>query len=314
VLICATVANALASIVIPVWNGAATLAATLASAMAQSYQPAEIVVVDDGSTDNTATVLAGFGDRITVIRQDNQGPARARNAGAAAARGDYLSFLDADDRWLEQKLELTIQALRAKPGAVMAYCDAMQADGRRLVPEAMAHAPSRAEMLARWWPILPSTAVIKRAEFLAAGGFDSAFRRPGWEDAEFFVRLRERGDFAYLPDPLARYQATMNPERAARYANNYELFAERLRARYGRAAELLLHESRTYAARAMGFKGLIEMAAGARAQARRSLWRAIRLDPWQARNYPRLIRTLLPAALARVLTGRTRQASGAASG
>ncbi|HLH77063.1 MAG TPA: glycosyltransferase family A protein [Candidatus Binataceae bacterium] len=303
-------ANPLASIVIPVWNGAATLAATLSSAMAQSYRPAEIVVVDDGSTDATATLLASFGDRITLIRQDNQGPARARNAGAAAARGDYLSFLDADDRWLEQKLELTIRALRDKSGAVMAYCDAMQPDGHPLVPAAMAHAPSRAEMLARWWPILPSTAVIKRAEFLAAGGFDPSFRRPGWEDAEFFVRLRDRGEFVYLNQALVCYQATMNPERAARYANNFALLATRIRARYGGAGEPLLRESRAYAARALAYKGLIEMGAGARAQARRSLWRAIRLDPRQARNYPRLIRTLLPAALARALTGRTRHANG----
>ncbi|MBE3604183.1 glycosyltransferase family 2 protein, partial [bacterium] len=97
------------SAVIPVYNGAATIARAVASVLAQRYDGAvETIVVDDGSTDSTRAILAGFGDHIRTIHQPNRGPAAARNVGARLAAGEYLAFLDADDEWMPEKLARTV--------------------------------------------------------------------------------------------------------------------------------------------------------------------------------------------------------------
>jgi glycosyltransferase involved in cell wall biosynthesis len=311
----AIVANPVVSVVIPALNAEDRIGATLESVFAQDYRPIEIVVVDDGSSDRTLARVERLlspplpaSINSVIVHQENQGPARARNSGAAHATGQYLAFLDDDDEWLPDRLHRCVEALTDSPAAAMVYSDARQPGGQRLVPGTMAHAPSMREMLTRWWPILPSTAVIRRSAFAACGGFSPAFRHPGWEDAEFFVRLREQGEFIYLPDALVLYHATMNHQRAARYAANLEIFETSIRIRYGLEARALLRESREFAARSMAYKGLIEMGMGQRVHARRSFLRALRLSPWQFRNLLRLLRTFMPAALARALSGRTRQA------
>ena len=103
--------NSLVTVIIPVYNCAAYIAEAVDSALAQEGVATEIIVVNDGSTDNTLGVLRGFGDRIRVIDQKNAGPPAARNAGLAAARGDYIAFLDADDVWIQGKLAAQVRHL-----------------------------------------------------------------------------------------------------------------------------------------------------------------------------------------------------------
>ena len=91
------------------------------SALAQTWDALEIIVIDDGSTDNTADVLADYGDKITFIRQENQGVAAARNTGMQAASGDYFAFLDSDDIWTPWKLDLQMAAFAQDPRIVLAY-------------------------------------------------------------------------------------------------------------------------------------------------------------------------------------------------
>src|SRR5271156_2731884 len=111
------------SVVIPIYNGAATIGRALQSLFDQTFTDFEIVCVDDGSTDDTPSVLAGYGDRIRVIRQSNRGLPGARNAGVAASRGQLIALIDHDDQWLPQKLELTVTALEADPGSSLVYSD-----------------------------------------------------------------------------------------------------------------------------------------------------------------------------------------------
>src|SRR5258708_38497596 len=93
------------SVVIPTYNDEGTIAGTLDSVFAQRFDGGfEVIVVNDGSTDGTRAVLAKFGDRIRVIDQENRGVARARNAGIAAAAGEYIALLDGDDTWMEDML------------------------------------------------------------------------------------------------------------------------------------------------------------------------------------------------------------------
>ena len=88
------------SIIIPVYNGAATIDRALASVFAQTFTDHEIVICDDGSTDDTSAVLARYGDKVRVVRQPNRGLPAARNAAVAASRGELLALIDHDDEWL----------------------------------------------------------------------------------------------------------------------------------------------------------------------------------------------------------------------
>ena len=108
-------ANPLVSVIIPSWNAAAFLPAAVASIREQRYEPIEIVVVDDGSTDGTESAVAALGPGVRYFRQDNRGPAAARNRGLAGARGEFIAFLDADDRWPRHKLSIQLARLLAEP-------------------------------------------------------------------------------------------------------------------------------------------------------------------------------------------------------
>src|SRR5271156_1944419 len=103
------------SVIIPVYNGARTISRALESVFHQTFTDYEVVVVDDGSTDDTPSVLAGYGDKIRVVRQANRGLPAARNAAVAASRGELLALIDHDDQRLPQKLQLAVAAMRSPP-------------------------------------------------------------------------------------------------------------------------------------------------------------------------------------------------------
>lgn len=110
------------SVVIPTYNGAATISASIRSALEQSYQPYEIIVVDDASTDDTRAVVGAFGDAVRYVQLiSNNGPSVARNKGMELATGDYISFLDHDDIWHNDKLALMNSILEARPDIEFLY-------------------------------------------------------------------------------------------------------------------------------------------------------------------------------------------------
>jgi glycosyltransferase involved in cell wall biosynthesis len=110
----------LISCIVPVFNGERYLGETLESILAQTHRPIEIIVVHDGSTDGTARVTAGYDERVRYLKQDNAGPAAARNLGLDAARGDFVAFLDADDLWHAEKLERQMACFETRPE--LDYC------------------------------------------------------------------------------------------------------------------------------------------------------------------------------------------------
>lgn len=112
------------SVIIPTYNRAHCVGEAIKSVLDQTYKNFEIIVVDDGSTDNTEEVLATFGDKIRVIRQENRGVSAARNAGIREARGEWLAFLDSDDLWLPDKLAIQIAGLHRYPEAIAHMVDA----------------------------------------------------------------------------------------------------------------------------------------------------------------------------------------------
>ena len=186
--------------------------AAIESALAQTAAPLEIIVVDDGSTDETPEVLASFGDRIRTFRTQNQGAAAARNFGVAQARGEYIAFLDADDLWRSDKLELQLACFAADPGIGLVHCAHTMfsehgseegSDEPRI--DGMEGWVARDLLLLRQHVINPgSSIVIPRRIFDEVGGFDTTLRVS--EDWDLCYRIATRYRIGYVPQTLFRYR------------------------------------------------------------------------------------------------------------
>lgn len=204
------------SLVIPVYNGASALTRALNSVFAQTVAPAEIIVVDDGSTDGSAAIAQGFGDRVRVISQANAGVSAARNRGVAEGRSELVAFLDADDEWMPSFLE-TIRRMVAAYHDCGMYCTAYArhfANGTE-VPCLVRGLPDRSP---HWIGILPdyfriaaisdppawtSATVVHREALESVGGFPVGVA--SGEDLLTWARIAARRPVAYASVPLARF-------------------------------------------------------------------------------------------------------------
>ena len=175
------------SVIIPVFNGADRLAEAVASARAQLRSGDEIIIVDDGSTDDTAGVIASFGAAVVSFRQDNAGPAAARNHGLRKAIGNVIAFLDHDDLWAPHRQTAMLEALHADETAdvvVGKVKTVIDADA----PQPLADDPRFAPGYRPWH--LPAL-LIRRAVFDRIGGFEERLRHA--EDVDWLMRAREGG-------------------------------------------------------------------------------------------------------------------------
>ena len=201
------------SVIVPSYNQARFVAATVDSALAQTYPEVEILVVDDGSTDDTRAVLAAYTDRIRYIYQENRGLAAARNTGFLASRGDYLLFLDGDDLIHPEKIARHVSVLETEPECGLVYSAWQQIgeDGTRVLGEVRpgAHGQVLTRLLLRRFFFFPSAAVVRRACFERVGLFDESL---AWgEDADMWLRLARAGyAFGYLDQPLLQYRIHPN--------------------------------------------------------------------------------------------------------
>ena len=197
------------SVVIPSYNAARWLGESVDSILAQSSPPGEVVVVDDGSTDDTAAVLRAYGDRVRVVQGDHGGLAAARNLGLAVARGDWIAFHDADDVALPDRLERLEAYLARTPGAEAVFADGEQlGGGARIVPRTLVP-----RVDGRWlttgdlfdgFPAYYQSALVARDALDAAGPFDPAYRIHPDHDHAF--RLFARARVTYLDAVLFRYR------------------------------------------------------------------------------------------------------------
>jgi glycosyltransferase involved in cell wall biosynthesis len=174
------------SVIIPVHNGEAHIAEAIASVQAQTLTPFEIIVVDDGSTDQTFSVLSRLGDAIRLVRQANQGPAAARNTGLALSQGELIAFLDADDLWMPDKLETQVQPLVVQPEVGYSVS--------RVKFELEPGMPMPEGFRKEWLDTEPvgyllSALVARRSTFDRVGLFDPALRLS--EDVDWFARAKD---------------------------------------------------------------------------------------------------------------------------
>ena len=193
----------LVSVIIPTFNRAWCLKKAVDSVLAQDYTHFELIVVDDGSTDGTHDLLAGYGKAVTVIEQTNQGVSAARNRGVAASTGSLIAFLDSDDYWYPQKLTAQVDFFLSNPEAFICQTEEIWIrNGKRANPKkkhqklsGMIFEPSLALCL-----ISPSAVMMRKPFFMKMNGFDESL--PACEDYELWLRITCRYPVYLLPKPL----------------------------------------------------------------------------------------------------------------
>lgn len=249
--------NPLISILVCTHNRSHLIRETLASIFAQAYEPVEIIVVDDGSTDDTPAVMERYGDRITYHRLiANQGIAEARATAGRLAHGDLIAYQDDDDLMPADRLTVLTNALQRFPSAVFAVGDLAVIDeqgrrtGSRWLPQKEGQS-SDARLVedghsAVLWPtlpVLPHTTLFRRRDGERVGWFDPTFRYAA-EDKDFFARLGALGPIAYVPEVVSLVRRghaslTANSLRTEYWAMHlYEKHLELLAADGKRAAPL----------------------------------------------------------------------------
>jgi hypothetical protein len=184
------------SVIVPTYERRDDVCRAVASVVAQQYQEWELIVVDDGSTDGTEEALRQFGPALRYLWQENHGVSAARNAGLKLARGDIVAFLDSDDRWLPDHLEVVTGVLERHPASVLVSTTPDFArDGAEHVEDAKIVDPLPRLFVGNFigWP---SSVAVRRDVVLAAGGFDEDLEVS--EDFDLFLKLALRGPFALL--------------------------------------------------------------------------------------------------------------------
>lgn len=203
------------SVVIPTYNGAHFLPDALDSVLTQTVTPDEVIVVDDGSTDDTRNVVSAYADRVRYLHKANGGPSSARNAGIRASRGALIALLDNDDRWLPTKLEKQVQYLEDNPDVDLVHCDVLfwEAESGKLWHPGIPRAAFSGRCYLHFFfrnGVLPSTMVVRRRCFEVAGLFDEDSRAFSAEDLDECIRISRTSSFGYIPESLVHYRRHPN--------------------------------------------------------------------------------------------------------
>ncbi len=211
----------LVSVIIPSYNYGHFVVDAVESALAQTYRPIEIIVVDDGSTDDTRDRLRGFADRIHYVYQNNRGLSAARNTGIRLAKGEWIALLDADDVWHREKTEVQLRAVR--PFDEIGLVGSLPAVS---LPESLPPQPLVKRLSVRDFLLSsrtgPSGALIRRNCFEVVGFFDEALR--SIEDRDMWLRIAARFSCVQVVSPCWWYRphAGQMSRRASRMVENYE--------------------------------------------------------------------------------------------
>jgi glycosyltransferase involved in cell wall biosynthesis len=220
------------SVIIPCYNQGRFLAEALQSVLDQDYPDKEIIIVNDGSTDETRQVAARFEKFITYIEQPNLGAASARNAGIRRAQGEYIAFLDADDVCLPGRLSLEVDILEQRPEVGLVATDAYLIDssGKILgLKSTISGAPKHPEDF-RWETVeycaTTSTVMVRRKCFDLCGYFDERFKGGGGEDWLAWVKIAHEFSMVYLNTPTVGYRLhSWNVTRDSEFINQQNRLA-----------------------------------------------------------------------------------------
>lgn len=191
------------SVILPTYNRCGLLHQAIESVLAQTCPADELIVVDDGSTDDTSILLAGYGDRIKVIRQENKGVSAARNAGIRQSKGTFIALLDSDDYWLPEKLDAQLAFFRWHPGAMICQTEETWVrNGRRVNPKKR-HRKFSGMIFEKTLPLClvsPSATMIRKVLFDDVGLFDETL--PACEDYDMWLRISWKYPIFLIDTPL----------------------------------------------------------------------------------------------------------------
>jgi GT2 family glycosyltransferase len=290
------------SAIVPAYNCAPYLGAAIDSALGQEGIDVEVVVVDDGSTDATSSVIASFGGRIRAIRQDNRGPSAARNAGLAISRGEFVAFLDADDTWEPRKSRIQVAYLQRHASCGLVFCDVLRMDetGRTITPILGERAPQTPtgrclERLFLGNFVLVPGVMVRRSILDRVGTFDESLRSA--EDYDLWLRIARVAEIGFVPEALASWR-----ERAGQASRKRDPMLEGevrvLENALQRSPELstrLGRRLRRRFARLYDESGWLDLADGSLGSALGKFLWAAGHDPWWGKPYRHVLATGLAA-------------------
>jgi len=317
----------LVSVIIAAHNSGAWLTETIDSALAQTWSRREIIVVDDGSTEDLRARIEPYGTAVSYIRQDNAGAGAARNTGIRAASGDFIAFLDHDDVWLSDKLSTQIAAAARHPESGLIVCDGVQFDGERILRESLYGPPLRrrlatapeGEVTGRFYPefvdanqvACPAQTLIPRAVIERTGAL--ATTRGEASDLDYYLRIAHDHPVTFLGDRLVkwRYLASSVSGPVERRPIEYAVMAVAVLSRHEELCapqyRSMVRSRRRDLARAAALKAFQHGYLQDRAYARASLGKLRRLAPRESHAALYLAALALPPAVVMVLVHCWRQ-------
>lgn len=297
------------SVIIPLYNGEKFIRSAVESVLNQTYSNFELIVIDDGSTDRSRDIVSDLKGSLTYIYQENSGVAVARNHGFLHAKGEFIAFLDQDDRWYPHKLETQAAILdrHASTGIVYSNVDVIDESG--LVTKTRSlddRPPTGFQRLFPEFPHphpFPSTILVRREIFARSGMFDPAFKRNCHEDTELWFRIAKNnlGRFHFHPESLAqrRHHSLQGGRDPRAREDNWIICLTKLLALY-RGDSKKLHKLKRMLSSAYRRQGMALLETGAGEKGRAYLRQSIKYDPWNLKNLRSYARILsLPPSVGR---------------
>lgn len=294
-------AQPLISVIIATYNREAFVAEAIDSVLAQTWTNFELLVVDDGSTDQTQAVLARYREdpRVTLIYQENQKRAAAFNNALQYAKGEFVGILDSDNRWLPHRLERGIEMFRTHPEVDIVYGNNVTIDEQGNETTRMTMRRHSGRITRELWRdncVSINTTLVRKKCFDEMGGMDPNCKRS--DDYELWLRLSTRYRFLHIPEYLAEYRVMadqLSSDKRARFAANEQILAN-FQKRYPGAmtpAEFRQGWAAFYTRKARYFASV-----GDRGEAFAAITRAIRFNPFSTITWRGAARVVWPRAAA----------------
>lgn len=294
------------SIIVPAFNASRYIGHTLRSVLQQDYKNTEVIVVDDGSTDDTEHAVREFGSKVRYLRKANGGQGSARNAGMAIGRGEFFAFLDADDLWLPTKLRTQMELFDLHPDLGLVYSDAVGFDqdtGKELWCFSQRARFQwgdvlRPLVLCDFIPTL--TVVIRREVWEQVGGFNETDKLRCLEDWEMWLRIASRYRMGFVKAPLAKYRIhRLSSSRRLDPDSSYESRLSIVEEALARDPSKLKDLRRKAISNVQLDSGKSILHSRASAEARPMLLQALRTAPFDSWAMAYLLLSLLPVRVLR---------------